>query len=177
MQVYSQHPIDFANVRTFQNFLWKDMPGRLLPVDPDTGAWYSDEELEQFGCRPRAIGTCPITLAMSQVSFLVSHPTPPVFDGPEDRNGTRNSDEIRFWADYVNGADYIYDDNGVAGGWAGDYFVIAGDQNSDPLDGDSIPGSAQQLLGRCPGQRDEHSVEPRCSRTERLCKGERTRPT
>jgi hypothetical protein len=25
-------------------------------------------------------------------------------------------------------------------------FVIAGDQNSDPLDGDSIPGSAQQLL-------------------------------
>jgi 3-phytase/alkaline phosphatase D len=25
-------------------------------------------------------------------------------------------------------------------------FVIAGDQNSDPFDGDSIPGSAQQLL-------------------------------
>ena len=25
-------------------------------------------------------------------------------------------------------------------------FVIAGDQNSDPLDGDSIPGSIQQLL-------------------------------
>jgi hypothetical protein len=25
-------------------------------------------------------------------------------------------------------------------------FVIAGDQNSDPLDGDSIPGSIQQLI-------------------------------
>ena len=25
-------------------------------------------------------------------------------------------------------------------------FVVAGDQNSDPLDGDSIPGSIQQLL-------------------------------
>jgi hypothetical protein len=25
-------------------------------------------------------------------------------------------------------------------------FVIAGDQNSDPLDGDSIPGAIQQLL-------------------------------
>ena len=82
--------------------------------------------------------------------FLVSHPTPPVFDGPEDRNGTRNHDEIRFWADYVTGgaaASYIYDDAGATGGLAhGARFVIAGDQNSDPLDGDSIPGSTQQLL-------------------------------
>ena len=29
---------------------------------------------------------------------------------------------------------------------SGESFVIAGDQNSDPLDGDSIPGSIQQLL-------------------------------
>ena len=29
---------------------------------------------------------------------------------------------------------------------AGARFVIAGDQNSDPLDGDSIPGAIQQLL-------------------------------
>ena len=28
----------------------------------------------------------------------------------------------------------------------GDTFVIAGDQNSDPFDGDSVPGSIQQLL-------------------------------
>ncbi len=76
-------------------------------------------------------------------------PTPPVFDGPEDRNGRRNNDEIRLWADYITpGAGrYIYDDAGVSGGLKpGDGFVIAGDQNSDPLDGDSIPGSVQQLL-------------------------------
>ena len=41
---------------------------------------------------------------------------------------------------------YIYDDEGVYGGLKpGSMFVIAGDQNSDPLDGDSIPGSIQQL--------------------------------
>jgi 3-phytase len=72
-----------------------------------------------------------------------------VFDGPEDRNGTRNSDEIRFWADYVTPgptSGYIYDDAGGTGGLKpGELFVIAGDQNSDPLDGDSIPGSIQQL--------------------------------
>jgi hypothetical protein len=35
----------------------------------------------------------------------------------------------------------------VSGGLeAGESFVIVGDQNSDPLDGDSIEGAAQQLL-------------------------------
>jgi hypothetical protein len=91
----------------------------------------------------------PIRIGRKTVHFLVSHPTPPVFDGPEDRNGTRNHDEIRFWADYVHPgrSGYIYDDEGGRGGLEpGAKFVIAGDQNSDPLDGDSIPGSAQQLL-------------------------------
>lgn len=42
---------------------------------------------------------------------------------------------------------YIYDDDGNRGGLTpGDAFVIAGDQNSDPLDGDSIFGAIQQLL-------------------------------
>jgi Endonuclease/Exonuclease/phosphatase family len=36
MAVYSMYPIDTGAVRTFQNFLWKDMPGALLPDDPNT---------------------------------------------------------------------------------------------------------------------------------------------
>ncbi|REK18990.1 MAG: endonuclease/exonuclease/phosphatase family protein [Actinobacteria bacterium] len=90
-----------------------------------------------------------IELGRHDVHFLVSHPTPPVFDGEEDRNGRRNHDEIRFWADYVSPSrsHYIYDDNGRRGGIdRGEQFVIAGDQNSDPRDGDSIPGAIQQLL-------------------------------
>jgi 3-phytase len=72
-----------------------------------------------------------------------------VFDGSEDRNGRRNFDEIRFWADYISPerSGYVYDDEGGRGGLAaGERFVIAGDQNSDPLDGDSVPGAIQQLL-------------------------------
>ena len=149
MAVYSMFPIDTAEVRTFQTFLWKDMPGALLPTYPDGDPWYSDEELDVLRLSSKSHWDLPIEVGNQTVHFLVSHPTPPVFDGPEDRNGTRNHDEIRFWADYVSPSSdgYIYDDDGGVGGLSrGANFVIAGDQNSDPFDGDSIPGSAQQLL-------------------------------
>ena len=38
MAVLSKYPIDTDAVRTFQHFLWKDMPGALLPDDPNTAA-------------------------------------------------------------------------------------------------------------------------------------------
>jgi hypothetical protein len=154
MVVYSMYPIDSDNIRTFQLFLWRDMPGALLPIDPSTAQpWYSDEELDVFRLSSKSHWDVPINIPSARghrtVHFLVSHPTPPVFDGPEDRNGTRNHDEIRFWADYIipSRSSYIYDDAGQSGGLPpGAMFVIAGDQNSDPFDGDSIPGSAQLLL-------------------------------
>jgi 3-phytase len=152
MVVYSMFPIDYESIRTFQMFLWKDMPGALLPDDPATpepADWYSPEELEVFRLSSKSHWDVPILIGGKTVHFLTSHPTPPVFDGPEDRNGRRNYDEIRFWADYISPArsGYIYDDEGNVGGLEpGAMFVIAGDLNSDPFDGDSIPGSAQLLL-------------------------------
>jgi hypothetical protein len=153
MAIFSRYPIAGSGVRTFQKFLWKDMPGARLPDDPATAApadWYSPAELDVFRLSSKSHWDVPIRIGESTVHFLVSHPTPPVFDGPEDRNGTRNFDEIRLWADYIRPgrrSRYIYDDSGRRGGLRpGSLFVIAGDQNSDPLDGDSIPGAIQQLL-------------------------------
>ena len=143
MVVYSRYPIDVENVRTFQLFKWKDMPENLIPTP-----FYSPDEVEILRLSSKSHWDVPIEIGGKTVHFLVSHPTPPVFDGPEDRNGTRNHDEIRFWADYVSPgkSSYIYDDEGTSGGLKpGELFVIAGDQNSDPLDGDSIAGSIQQL--------------------------------
>ena len=153
MAVFSKYPIDHGSLRTFQTFLWKDMPGAMLPDDPAVAGpadWYSPAELAIFRLSSKSHWDVPIRFGRQVVHFLVSHPTPPVFDGLEDRNGARNNDEIRLWADYITGgetASYIYDDKGVHGGLgAGELFVIAGDQNSDPLDGDSVDGSIQQLL-------------------------------
>jgi hypothetical protein len=152
MVVYSRYPIKLRDVRTFQTFRWKDMPGALLPDDPATAApadWYSPAELAAFRLSSKSHWDLPVQVGKRTVHFLVSHPTPPVFDGAEDRNGRRNFDEIRFWADYVRPGHgrYIYDDEGGRGGLRpGSQFVIAGDLNSDPFDGDSVPGAAQQLL-------------------------------
>ncbi|MEH2422652.1 MAG: phytase [Nostoc sp.] len=152
MLLLSKYPIDTANIRTFQNFLWKDMPNALLPDDPKTpqpNDWYSDEELKVLRLSSKSHWDVPIQVNGETIHVLTSHPTPPTFDGAEDRNGKRNHDEIRFWADYITPSKggYIYDDRGKTGGIAaGSRFVIMGDQNADPLDGDSFNNAIRQLL-------------------------------
>jgi hypothetical protein len=153
MAVYSKYPLVAHETRTFQTFRWKDMPGALLPDDlatPEPDDWYTPEELEIFRLSSKSHWDIAVRLGGEIIHILVSHPTPPVFDGPEDRNGLRNHDEIRFWADYVDPAksDYIYDDTGHWGGLAARaHFVIMGDQNADPFDGDSTADAVMQLLG------------------------------
>lgn len=153
MVVYSKFPIVTSSVRTFRNFLWKNMPGALLPDDASTPLqpkdWYSTAELNVFRLSSKSHWDLPLDLGGGHLMhFLVGHPTPPVFDGSEDRNGKRNHDEIRFWADYVDSkrATYHKDDAGVTAGLpANARFIIAGDHNADPSRGDSVAGAAQQF--------------------------------
>ncbi|MTG88069.1 endonuclease/exonuclease/phosphatase family protein [Cellulosimicrobium sp. BIT-GX5] len=153
MVVLSRYPIDTRGVRTFQHFLWKDMPGALLPDDPATpepADWFTPEELEVVRLSSKSHWDVPVRVGRQTVHVLASHPTPPTFDGPEDRNGRRNHDEIRFWADYVTpgkASRYVSDDAGRRGGLhPGESFVVLGDQNADPLDGDSVEAAIDQLL-------------------------------
>jgi endonuclease/exonuclease/phosphatase family metal-dependent hydrolase len=161
MVVFSNFEIDQTRARTFQNFLWKDMPDAILPVVPDTKSPYYKLEMQDvFRLSSKSHWDLPIRVGERTIHFLVSHPTPPVFDGPEDRNGCRNHDEIRLWADYVGGrADYLYDDRKQRGGLPADAnFVIAGDLNADPVDGASRKQVMQQLLNH---ERINSSFAPR----------------
>ena len=147
MLVLSRHEIAVEDVRTFRTFRWRDMPGARLPARPDGTPFYSDEALDVLRLSSKSHWDVPVRIGGEVVHFLVSHPTPPVFDGPEDRNGARNADEIRFWCDYIAGEEYIHDDAGRRGGLPnGAHFVIAGDLNADPADGESVPGAIRQLL-------------------------------
>ena len=148
--VYSKYEI--KSVRSFQNFLWKDMPGNRLTNDPTVGAnnlanFYSPAEVDALRLSSKNHVDVVLDVNGTEVHFLTAHPTPPVFDGAEDRNGKRNADEIRFWADYIGGASYVYDDQGGTGGLAtGSIFVIAGDYNADPNDGDAFQDPIEALL-------------------------------
>ena len=61
-----------------------------------------EEELEVVRLSSKSHWDVPVKVGGHTVHVLASHPTPPTFDGEEDRNGRRNHDEIRFWADYVS---------------------------------------------------------------------------
>ena len=150
MAVLSKYPIKHGQVRTFQHFKWKDMPGALAPLKPGTNEpFYSAQAWNEFPLSSKSHWDLPVQIHDHTLHVLVSHPTPPVFDGKENRNGRRNFDEIRFWAEYIQPhlSDYIYDDKGNKGGLAENSpFVVAGDLNASVDGKDNVLGSIQQLL-------------------------------
>lgn len=149
--LFSRFPIDTLRIRSFQHLLWKDFPDARLPKHADGTPYYSDAALGVFRLSSKNHIDIPFRLPSGKlIHTILAHPTPPVFDGPEDRNGLRNFDEIRLLKEYISGAGYLVDDKGKRGGLAeGTAFVVMGDLNADPLDGDSYPGAINQLLN-CP---------------------------
>ncbi|KRG69856.1 endonuclease [Pseudoxanthomonas dokdonensis] len=150
MLVLSRYPIDARQVRSFRLLRWSTMPGAVQPLDPATGKpWYSPQVWAQLRLSSKSHWDVPVLTPAATVHFLVSHPTPPVFDGPEDRNGLRNADEIRLWREYISAGEkpWLCDDQGHCGGLAADArFIIAGDLNNDPIDGDGHHDAILALL-------------------------------
>ena len=150
MALLSKYPINLKNIRTFQYFKWQDMPNALKPIDPITSKpWFSEEAWKNSRLSSKSHWDIPVEVNGKTIHILASHPTPPVFDGPEDRNGKRNHDEIRFWTDYITteNSAYIYDDKGKKGGLkASSPFVILGDLNASNVDGSAIISGISNLL-------------------------------
>ena len=152
MVLLSKFPIRKKNIRTFQRFLWKDLPDAMLPDDASTEApadWYTPEALMRFRLSSKSHWDIPVDIHGTIIHFLAAHPTPPVFDGSEDRNGRRNHDEICFWTDYLtpDKGRVIYDDQNHFGGLPPEaHFVILGDMNSDPRDGDGLHDAIAAIL-------------------------------
>ena len=149
MAILSRFPIKIDEVRTFQKFLWQDLPNAKWPKLPSGQHYYSDKAREVFRLSSKNHVALPIETPCGLLHLVVAHPTPPVFDGPEDRNGLRNHDEIRLLADLVSPdrGSYLVDDQGRRGSLPENAkFIIAGDLNADPVDGDSTDRCILQLL-------------------------------
>ena len=98
----SKYPIDRRNIRTFQKLLWKDLPGNHLPPD-----YYSDAAKDVLRLSSKNHVDVPILINKKSIHVLAAHPTPPVFDGPENRNGRRNFDEVSFWSHHLTQLDAV----------------------------------------------------------------------
>jgi 3-phytase/alkaline phosphatase D len=132
MLLLSRYPIQREAVRDFREFRWAELPGANRPRWPDGREFYDDATWAALRLSSKSHWDVPVDINGQVLHVLAHHPTPPVFDGPEDRNGRRNFDEIRFWLEYVPSLR--------------EPFAILGDFNADPFDGDSRPGAISQLL-------------------------------
>ncbi len=133
MAILSRLPVESGTVRDFSGFLWTELPGSLIPpaTRPEVAAV---QRLSSTGH-----WDVPVITAAGPLHLLAFHATPPVFDGPEDRNGRRNHDEIAFWTQFLDGT--------LPARPPAAPFVVLGDANLDALDGDGLTGGILALLG------------------------------
>ena len=169
-----------TTVRTFQHFLWKDMPGAVLPDDPATAApadWYSPDELDVFRLSSKSHWDVPITLGASPSTS--SSPTRRRRSSTAPRTATAGATTTRSASGPTTsrrkGCATSTTTRAARGGLPpGEQFVIAGDQNADPVDGDSYrrcdPAAARPPADHGP------DADTRRARSRRPCHPGRHQP-
>lgn len=121
MAVLSRLPL--GTVTDHSAILWRDLPGNLMPKTPDEVA-----NVQRLSST--AHWDVPVITPQGPLHLLAWAATPPVFDGPEDRNGRRNHDEAAFWMDRLPKAP----------------FALIGNVNLDLIDGEGRADALHSLL-------------------------------
>ena len=146
MALLSRFPTNTDAARNFSLMKWVDLPDAIYPVNADGGAYWPENVMAELRLSSKSHWDVPVLLPNGLlVNILASHPTPPVFDGPENLNGLRNDAEIGFWVAYLNGVEFA-DDFGHQAGFSATEFVLLGDLNNDPNDGEGSKRSIHALL-------------------------------
>nr|WP_306006336.1 endonuclease/exonuclease/phosphatase family protein [Aquicoccus porphyridii] len=135
MAVLSRWPI--GEVTDLSGLIWGAQPWAVYP-EVEGRPYPSDEAKAVQRLSSVAHWVLPVETPEGRVTLAAFHATPSVFDGPEDRNGRRNHDEIMLWRHWMNG-DFGQAPEGR--------FIILGDANLDPVDGDGIKVAIRGLLG------------------------------
>ena len=163
MAVLSRWPLGEA--RDLSGLLWRELPGARLP---SMEGQPFPSEAAQAAQRLSSSGhwVVPVEAPGGPVTLLAWAATSPVFDGPEDRNGLRNADELAVWFRLLDG------DLGPMP----DDPVLIGNANLDPMDGegrradmaavladprlrDPRPSSEGARLAASPGQAGDPALD------------------
>ena len=121
MAILSRLPL--GQTTDYSNFLWRDLPGNLMPD-------LSDDIASIQRLSSTAHWDVEVQTSAGPLHLLAWSATPPVFDGPEDLNGRRNHDEAGFWLNHLPDAPYI----------------LLGNVNLDLVDGDGRTDALHALL-------------------------------
>ncbi|WEF24206.1 endonuclease/exonuclease/phosphatase family protein [Paracoccus sp. S3-43] len=132
MAILSRLPL--GPVTDHTAFLWRDLPGGLMPASVPQGQRLSST----------AHWEVPVLTDRGSLHLLAWSATPPVFDGPEDLNGRRNHDEAAFWLDHLPDAP----------------FVLLGNPNLDLADGDGRAQAMTALLDHAQDPRPKGAFQP-----------------
>lgn len=125
MAVLSRFPIATDKVRDFSGLSWRDLPGTLAPADTP----------ESLRLSTTVHWDVPVVLKGGRrLHLLTWHATPPVF---QDGNRRRNHDEAALWLRYLNG---------MLAQAPPDDFILLGQANVDPADGDGDSRAVQSLI-------------------------------
>lgn len=144
MAILSRWPIDTDGVQDFTEMLWRDLPRATLPVQ-DGAPFPSAEAQAEWRLAAVAHWAVPVRAPGGPLHLLALHASAPVFDGPEDRNGLRNRDQLRFWSLYLDG---------TFGPAPEARFALLGVTNQDPEDGEGRKDGIIALL------RDRRFTDP-----------------
>ncbi|MCT4555225.1 MAG: endonuclease/exonuclease/phosphatase family protein [Pelagimonas sp.] len=106
--------------------LWQDLPGSAIAGD-DPG-----HDIQRLSSSAHWV--LRVDHPNGPLDLLTIAATPPVFDGPEDRNGRRNGDEIRFWQ------------LALQDGLTEVPVILLGNLNLDPERGEGLRHIARDLL-------------------------------
>ena len=135
MALLSRFPIQKEAARNYSDLLWKDLPDTMMPTPGNI--WPPQDVYDALPLSSVGHWQVPVSFPEGALTLLAFHATPPVFDGPEDRNGLRNHDQIVFWQKLMDGIVGTAPDSG---------FVLLGDANQDPEDGDGRKSAILSLL-------------------------------
>ena len=135
MAVLSRFPINREAVEDYTSMLWRDLQGHIYPMVK--GAPFGGPEVfATHRLSSRGHWVVPIdTPEFGSFRLMTFHATPPIYDGPEDRNGRRNHDEVAFWNTYL-----AQDTSAVP-------FILLGTANVDPVRGSGRRAAIDALLG------------------------------
>lgn len=125
--VLSRFPVSMSG--DLSGLLWSDAPDSAM-VPADTG-----EDVQRLSSS--AHWALRIDLPSGPLTLLTVAATPPLFDGPEDRNGRRNRDEVLLWLHAIEGTLPFRPDPP---------FAIVGNLQLDPEKGEGLHEAVQTVL-------------------------------